>query len=88
MAANVSAKSVSVLMNKGHGSFRPKQDSSTGAYPHTVAIGDLDGDGKPDLAISNFAGTVSVLLNKGDGSFRAKHDYEAGDGPTRSRSAI
>ena len=36
--------------------------------PKGLASGDLDGDGMPDLAVSNLDGTVSVLLNR-DGVF-------------------
>jgi hypothetical protein len=47
-----------------------------------VAIGDLDGDGKPDLAIANEASnSVSVLRGLGGGSFAAKTDYGAGSHP-------
>ena len=57
----------------------------TGRGPYSVAIGDLNGDGKPDLATANLAtvtlNTVSVLLNRGDGSFQAKRDYRTGGGP-------
>ena len=44
----------------------PKVDFLTGV-PYSVAIGDLDGDGKPDLATgnaNNINGSVSVLRNK------------------------
>ena len=35
-----------------------------GRDPYAVAVGDFDGDGKPDLAVTNHAGsTVSILLN-------------------------
>ncbi len=45
-------------------SFAARVDSSAGGSAQAVAIGDLDGDGKPDLAIVNSsAGTVSVLRN-------------------------
>jgi hypothetical protein len=60
-------------------SFAPVRSYATGAGPVSVAIGDLNGDGKPDLATANFgAGTVSVLLNRGDGSFEGKRDYPTG----------
>jgi hypothetical protein len=66
----------------GDGSFQPKRDYRTGGAPFSVAIGDLNGDGKPDLATANYvANTVSVLLNRGDGSFQAKRDYKPGNYP-------
>ena len=80
--ANGDASTVSVLLNRGDGSFRAKRDYATGHGPDSVAIGDLNGDGKPDLATANIeASTVSVLLNRGDGSFQAKLDYATGSGP-------
>jgi hypothetical protein len=72
---------ISVLLNRGKGTFQAKLDYATGANPLSVAIGDLNGDGKTDLATANFGDTVSVLLNTGDGSFQAKLDYATGDGP-------
>src|SRR5437867_1553489 len=48
----------------------------------SVAIGDLNGDGRPDLAVANIGGAsqgspgaVSVLVNKGAGSFQASCNY-------------
>jgi hypothetical protein len=72
-----------VLLNRGDGSFQAKRDYRTGSGPSSVAIGDLNGDGKPDLVTANGdAHTVSVLLNRGDGSFRAKRDYRTLFNPT------
>jgi hypothetical protein len=77
-----------VLLNRGDGSFRAKRDYRTGSGARSVAIGDLNGDGRPDVATANEGGppaavpTVSVLANRGDGSFRARHDYRAADIPT------
>jgi hypothetical protein len=45
-------------------------------HPHSVAIGDVDGDGTPDLVVGNKnAGTISVLKGNGDRTFRAAVNY-------------
>jgi hypothetical protein len=47
-----------------------------------VAIGDLSGDGVPDIAVANAgSNTVSVLLGNGNGTFRPKTDLGTGSGP-------
>jgi hypothetical protein len=75
-------KTVSVLLNGGGGRFTARRDYGTGVSPVSVAIGDLNGDGKPDLATANEDGsTVSVLLNNGDGSFQTKRDFAIGGLP-------
>jgi FG-GAP-like repeat/PASTA domain len=54
---------VSVLRNRGDGSFEARLNYGTGRGPASVAIADLNGDGKPDLVTANFsANTVSVFL--------------------------
>ncbi|MCU0321372.1 MAG: FG-GAP-like repeat-containing protein, partial [Chitinophagaceae bacterium] len=66
-------------------SFAAKVDFATGTLPLSIAIGDLDGDGKPDLAVSNYnSSTVSVFRNTsssgsiGTGSFTTKVDFLTG----------
>jgi hypothetical protein len=55
---------------------------STGAVPCAVAIVDLNGDGKPDLAVTNAnSSTVSVLLGNGDGTFGARTDFGTSASP-------
>src|SRR5262245_42381438 len=46
-----------------------------GATPYSVAITDVNGDGKPDLVLANSdAGPLSVLIGHGDGIFGPKLD--------------
>jgi hypothetical protein len=49
--------------NGGSG-FLPQQTFAAGSQPYSAAVGDFNGDGKPDFAVSNrSSGTVSVFLN-------------------------
>lgn len=59
------------------GLFSPAIHYQTGGFPSAVAVGDLNADGKPDLAVANFSTRVSVLLNNGDGTFAPEVIYAA-----------
>jgi predicted NUDIX family NTP pyrophosphohydrolase len=78
---------VSVLANSGEGSFDAKRDYPTEATPSSVAVGDLDGDRAPDLAVAmvdtdvSGAGGIAVLGNDGDGAFETWHVYPLGADP-------
>lgn len=67
IASNVSDNNVSVFRNissAGLINFEPKVDLATGSGPYYVVIGDLNGDGKPDIATANAnASTISVIKN-------------------------
>jgi hypothetical protein len=88
---NQASATVSVFRNTSTpgtiaaGSFAAKADFTTGSQPYGVAIGDIDGDGKPDLAVpNNGAASVSVLRNTTSGatiSFAAKVDFATGSSP-------
>jgi gliding motility-associated-like protein len=78
---NRNSNSVSIFRNtgtKGQIAFAAKQDFAVGAFPSGVAIGDIDGDGKPEVLTANrSAGTVSVFRNtssNGAVSFAARVD--------------
>src|SRR6202049_1454321 len=73
---------VSVLLGKGDGTFQPPMNFPTATGPESVAVADLNGDGKPDLAVVGGASSVvSVLLGNGDGTFQAHQEYSAGSAP-------
>jgi hypothetical protein len=73
---------VSVLLGNGDGTFAAKTDFVAGPGPYSVAIGDLNADGKPDVVASNASSNnVSVLLGNGDGTLGEKTDYETGASP-------
>ncbi|MGD0506355.1 MAG: VCBS repeat-containing protein [Terriglobales bacterium] len=61
-------------------SFLEKSAPAAGTSPQSVAVGDFNGDGKPDLVVAN-ATNVGVLLGNGDGTFQAAVYYGAGSGP-------
>jgi hypothetical protein len=74
---------VSLLLGTGKGTFQPAQIfSSTGYYTSSVAIGDFNRDGSPDVAVASQCqdsgctnGGVSVLLGNGDGTFKNAQSY-------------
>ncbi|MEG4594386.1 FG-GAP-like repeat-containing protein, partial [Microcoleus sp. F8_C2] len=67
--ANSNSNSVSILLNTtptnaATPTFAPKVDFYSGISPRSVSIGDINGDGLPDLAVANFnSNTASILLN-------------------------
>src|SRR5207249_1124949 len=79
---------LTVLLGNGDGTFGAAQNFTTaaifatGTNPSSVAVGDVNGDGKPDLALANNASnSVSVLLGNGDGTFAPAQNFATGTGP-------
>src|SRR5262249_39511704 len=61
---------VSVLLGNGDGTFQTPRNSAVGSESMTVAVGDFNGDGRPDFAVNNlFSNSVSVFPNSGGGNF-------------------
>ena len=72
---NLNVGSVSVLLGNGDGTFQAPVSYSTGEFKaSSVVIADLNGDGKPDLAVTNIGG-VSILMGNGDGTFQPAVTY-------------
>ncbi len=88
---NSGSTTISILRNtssSGSPSFATAVNCTTGATPKKIFAGDLDGDGKPDLAVTNNGtATVSVFLNTASAgslttsSFAAKVDFTTGTAP-------
>src|SRR5438093_13057507 len=67
---------VGVLLGNGDGFFAAPAYYGTGAFPRSVASGDLNGDDKPDVAAANHgSNTGSVLRGNGDGGSGRHTDY-------------
>ena len=62
-------------------SFSGPHTYRAGKGPTSVAVADLNGDLRADLAVAHAPGTVSVFLNQGQGRPPEKRDYPTGPGP-------
>lgn len=75
-----------VLPGDGAGGFGPAKSftvGSMGSRPLAVAVGDFNGDMKPDFAVANFAvNSISVLLGNGMGDFSMPANFAVGSNPT------
>ena len=60
-----SSLSQSVLLGNGDGTFQTALNFPTGNFPYNEAVGDFNGDGFPDISVSNFTdGTVTIFLSQ------------------------
>jgi hypothetical protein len=85
---------VSVLLGNGDGTFQPvvTYKSGAGGWGTSVAVADVNGDGKPDIVATDQCasanclnnGLVAVLLGNGDGTFQTAQTYSAGGFLTNS----
>lgn len=95
ITTNHESDNLTVLLGDGVGGFREAAGSPfpCGKTPFFVAIADLNGDGKLDLAVANWSGHpeqtandgVTILLGDGQGGFRimAGSPLRAGHAPSR-----
>jgi Bacterial Ig-like domain (group 3)/FG-GAP-like repeat/Transmembrane protein 131-like N-terminal len=83
---------VGVLLGNGDGTFQPAMTyNSGGNQPSSIAVADVNLDGKPDLLVANLCcgddSPLGVLLGNGDGTFQPAVTYSAGGYETGSISA-
>ena len=82
VTANFNSGTISVLLGNGDGTFQAPVTYAVGSEPIALAIGDLNGDGKPDIAVANYnSTTISVLFGNGDGTFQTPVTYNVGSNP-------
>ena len=86
-AALGSNGSVAVLLGQGNGIFGPAQTfDSGGVSASSLATADVNGDGKPDILVTNQCassndctlGSASLLLGNGDGTFQTALTFASG----------
>jgi hypothetical protein len=87
-SSNCNNGSVGVLLGNGDGTFQTAVVYGSGGHePYSVAVADVNGDGKPDLLVANYCasnsnncsnGEVGVLLGNGDGTFQTAVTYGSG----------
>jgi hypothetical protein len=85
--------SVGVFLGNGDGTFGAVVTYDSGGWnADSVAVADVNGDGKPDLLVANFydpskaSGSVGVLLGNGNGTFQSAVTH--GLNPARNISSI
>jgi hypothetical protein len=84
IVADLQSDTVAVLMGNGDGTFQSPSYYTTGNGPRSVAVGDVNKDGKPDVVVANsFSDTVSVLLGTGQatGTLQSHTDFPTGSEP-------
>jgi hypothetical protein len=73
---------VSILENEGAGRFGKRRNYTVVEGQGSIAIGDLNGDGRRDVVtVNDDTDRLSVLINRGAGGFQPSLAYPTGPGP-------
>jgi hypothetical protein len=65
VVSNATSANVSVLMHDltiSNGQLQPASTVATGGVPYDVAVGDLNNDGLPDIAMADASSSLNVVL--------------------------
>ena len=79
VASNGVSSTLSVLLGDGNGGFGPASSLAIDSSATSLAVGEFNGDGKPDLAMNGPSG-VLVLLGDGSGGFGPATSLGSGSG--------
>jgi len=81
------SNAVHVLLGRGDGTLSPPRSFPAGLDPFDVVSADFNGDGIPDLAVTNYSNPkpchVSVMLGNGDGTFQPPVQFRVGVSPAQ-----
>ncbi len=78
--------SVNVYANTGNQTFATGVSYTVPFLPSSIAVGDLDGNGSVDVAVSS--GKIVVLLNAGDGTLSIAGQYFGAQQATQEAKAL
>ncbi len=95
LSSDATSFAVAVLLGNGDGTFQTPLIQAVEYEPHSLAVGDFNSDGKPDLA--GYVGPMEiidghtadvVLLGNGDGTFQPAVYYGTGGSVTLSAPIV
>lgn len=77
-----SGPGLSVLFNQGNGTFANEQDYSLAGTPVSLAVGDFNGDGIPDVAVGESGQGVFVFFGQSNGTLGTSVQIDTSANPT------
>ena len=78
-----------LLLNSGDGTFSDKNTVNLpggGKYSRSLALGDINGDGRIDIVVGNSDQDSQILINSGDGTFSDMNAVKLPGGTMNTRS--
>ena len=69
-----------VFLGNGDGTFQAPKSYTTTQFPNTVVVGNIFGDGHPDIAAVDEESTIDLFKNDGNGTFTYENSVNTGGG--------